>query len=166
MIFADIPAGASVFIDANTLVYHFALDPAFGSACTDLLIRIKRREIVGYTSTHIIAEMAHRLMTIEAVNAFGWPVKQIAQRLRSNFSHVQQLTLFRQAIQEIPTFDIQLLPVRPDLMDVAAAGSQRTGFLTNDAVLVAVMQAHGLTALASNDSDFDREPRLTRYAPA
>jgi predicted nucleic acid-binding protein len=32
--------------------------------------------------------------------------------------------------------------------------------------LVAVMQANGLTRLASNDADFDRVPALTRYAPA
>jgi predicted nucleic acid-binding protein len=30
---------------------------------------------------------------------------------------------------------------------------------------VAVMQANGLTKLASNDADFDRVPGITRYAP-
>jgi predicted nucleic acid-binding protein len=38
--------------------------------------------------------------------------------------------------------------------------------LTNDALIVAVMQAHGLTNLASHDADFDRVPGITRYAPA
>jgi len=33
-------------------------------------------------------------------------------------------------------------------------------------LIVAVMQANGLTNLASNDADFDRVPGLTRYAPA
>lgn len=166
MIFANLPAGASVFIDANTLVYHFALDRAFGSACTDLLIRIKRHEVTGYTSTHVVAEMAHRLMTIEAINAFGWPINQIAQRLRRNGRHVQRLLLFRKAIQEVPLFGIKLLSIQPRLLDTAAAISQSAGLLTNDAMLVAVMQAHNLANLASNDSDFDREPSITRYAPA
>ena len=39
------------------------------------------------------------------------------------------------------------------------------GLLTNDGLIVAVMQAHGLTKIASNDADFDRVPGLTRYAP-
>jgi predicted nucleic acid-binding protein len=39
------------------------------------------------------------------------------------------------------------------------------GLLGNDAMIVAVMQANGLTKLASNDADFDRVPGLTRYAP-
>lgn len=34
-----------------------------------------------------------------------------------------------------------------------------------DAKIVAVMQHHGLTDLASNDADFDRVPWITRYAP-
>jgi predicted nucleic acid-binding protein len=37
--------------------------------------------------------------------------------------------------------------------------------LTNDALTVTVMQANGLTKVAGADSDFDRVPGLTRYAP-
>jgi predicted nucleic acid-binding protein len=33
-------------------------------------------------------------------------------------------------------------------------------------LIVAIMQANGLTKLASNDTNFDRVPGLTRYAPA
>jgi hypothetical protein len=43
--------------------------------------------------------------------------------------------------------------------------SQAQGILSNDAILIAVMQANGLTNLASHDADFDRVPGLTRYAP-
>jgi predicted nucleic acid-binding protein len=75
---ADIPAAATVFLDANTLVYHFAADPVLGVACSDLLVRIKRREIQGFTSTHVLSEMAHRLLTIEAIRRYGWPVPGIA----------------------------------------------------------------------------------------
>jgi predicted nucleic acid-binding protein len=34
-----------------------------------------------------------------------------------------------------------------------------------DALVVAVMHAHGLTHLSSNDADFDLVPGLTRYTP-
>ena len=36
---------------------------------------------------------------------------------------------------------------------------------TNDALVITVMQYHGLTPLASHDADFDRVPGLTRYGP-
>jgi predicted nucleic acid-binding protein len=58
------------------------------------------------------------------------------------------------------------LPLVPSQLGAAAALSQQHGLLTNDALIGAVMQANGLTRLASHDSDFDRVPGLTRYAPA
>jgi predicted nucleic acid-binding protein len=71
MTFADLPAGASVFLDANTLIYHFEPHPQFGPACTKLVERIENQELEGFTSTHVLAEMTHRLMTLEACATFG-----------------------------------------------------------------------------------------------
>ena len=34
MTFDQIPAGAAVFLDANSLVYHFTNDPVYGAAST------------------------------------------------------------------------------------------------------------------------------------
>jgi predicted nucleic acid-binding protein len=41
MTFADVVAGDTVFLDANTLVYHFTSDAQYGSACRQLLQRIE-----------------------------------------------------------------------------------------------------------------------------
>jgi hypothetical protein len=49
MTFADLPAGASIFLDANTLVYHFGPHPVFGPACNQLLQRIENDEVPGLT---------------------------------------------------------------------------------------------------------------------
>ena len=38
--------------------------------------------------------------------------------------------------------------------------------LINDALIVALMQHHSLTKLASHDADFDRVTGVTRYGPA
>lgn len=165
MIFADLVAGDAVFLDANILVYHFTLDPVWGPACGQLLQRIENQEVRGVTSTHVLSEMAHRVMTIEAIAAFGWALPGIAQRLRSHLGQVQQLTGFRQAVERTLQSRLQVLTIPPALVATAAAVSQQTGLLSNDALIVAVMQANGLTNLASNDTDFDRVPGLTRYAP-
>ena len=37
--------------------------------------------------------------------------------------------------------------------------------MSSDALVITVMRQHGLQVLASHDADFDRVPRLTRYAP-
>lgn len=68
MTFADLVAGDEVFVDANTLIYHCTGDPIFGSACTNLLDRIGRQEVVATTSTHILLEVGHRPMTPEAAH--------------------------------------------------------------------------------------------------
>ncbi len=166
MIFTDLPAGASVFLDANTLLYHFTADPKHGAACTELVERIERQELSGFTSTHVVSEVAHRLMTIEASLRFSRPFAGIAPWLKKHPTEVQQLTRFRLAIQEVPRYRIQVLVIPADLLDAAAAITQQTGLLHNDALIVALMRLHGLTNLASADNDFDSVPGLTRYAPA
>ena len=61
---------------------------------------------------------------------------------------------------------LDVLPVGKSHVSLAADVSRQTGLLCGDALVVAVMQAHGLANLASKDADFDRVPGITRYAPA
>jgi hypothetical protein len=49
MTFASIPAGSSVFLDANPLVYHFSSHPVFQVPCEQLLQRIARQDLLGFT---------------------------------------------------------------------------------------------------------------------
>jgi hypothetical protein len=85
--------------------------------------------------------------------------------LRRHPAEVQRLTAFRRAIAQIAQSRVQLLPTPVAVLVAATALCQQTGLLINDALIVAVMQANGLTKLASHDADFDRVPGLTRYAP-
>src|SRR5229473_4166456 len=101
MNFADLARGDAILLDANTFVYHFEPHALFGPPCTYLLKRIELKELSGHTSTHVLSEVAHRLMTMEASVLFNWPSK-IVQRLQQNPAHVLQLTKFRSAIQKIP----------------------------------------------------------------
>ena len=88
------------------------------------------------------------------------------QHLKQQPASIQQLSDFRQAVEKVPQFGIQVLTIAPDLIASAAAFSQQFGLLSNDALIVAVMRANGLAHLASHDADFDRVPWLTRNAPA
>jgi predicted nucleic acid-binding protein len=165
MTFADLLAGEAIFLDANTLVYHFVSDPVYGAACSQLLQRIENKEIQGLTSTHILTEMAHRIMTIEAISAFTWPVAGIARRLRQHPAQVQQLAGFHHAVERVLQSRIQVLAVPVPLVAAGTMVSRQTGLLSNDALIVAIMQANGMTKIATEDADFDRVPGITRYAP-
>ena len=100
------------------------------------------------------------------MQTFGWKSAGIALKLRNHPAELQTLKRFRQAVQEIPLFNVRILTIDPAWLDSAAAVSQQTALLHNDALIIAAMQAHGLTNLASADPDFDRVPGITRYAPA
>ena len=51
------------------------------------------------------------------------------------------------------------------LLSAALGLCQTHGLLTNDALIIALMQANSWSNLASEDDDFDRVPGITRYAP-
>lgn len=165
MTFADIAAGAAVFIDANTFVYHFVADPTHGAACTTLLDRVDNLDIEGYASAHILGELTHRLMTLEAAQRFRWPATGMANRLKRHPAEVQQLTWHKRGLDEVHAMGVHVLPVDGTAVSQAADISSRFGLLNNDAVVVVLMQRHGLSRLASLDADFDRVPGITRYAP-
>ncbi len=165
MTFADLLGGERLFLDANPMIYHFGGHPVLGPACTLLLQRIENQELAAFTSTHVLSEAAHHLMTLEASSRFGWTSK-VVQHLKQRPMTIQQLSAFRQAVEKVPQLGIQVLTVPPDRIATAAALSQQHGLLSNDALIVAMMQANGLTHLASLDADFDRVPWLVRYAPA
>jgi len=104
-------------------------------------------------------------MAFEASVVLGWTGPGLTQRLRRHPDEIQKLSGFRQAVQQIPAFGIQVLPITSSLVEAATAVSQGIGLLSGDALIVATMRAYGLTYLASHDVDFDRVPGLARYAP-
>jgi predicted nucleic acid-binding protein len=165
MTFADIPAGVAVFLDANVFVYHFTVHPQFGAAATTLLERIENRDIHGVTSASVLADVFHRLMTLEAHDLLGWPMKGIAHRLKRHPKEVQNLARYRQALDGISQLGMQIVPVTGPFVSLAADVSRQYGLLCNDALIITVMRDQGLQHLASHDADFDRVPSIVRYAP-
>ena len=166
MIYADLPAGATVFLDASVFIHHFEPNALYGPAATEFLERVEKPRNRRRHDHARPSEVAHRLMTTEAMQAFGGPCAGIAVRLRNHPAQVQTVTRFRQAIQQIPLFAVRILSIDPSWLDLAAEASQQTGLLHNDALIIAAMRIHGLANLASVDSDFDRVPGITRYGPS
>jgi predicted nucleic acid-binding protein len=165
MTFADLQRGDAIFLDANTLIYHFTNHPKFGAACTALVERIELTEIQGFTSSHCLADIAHRIMTIEAMGRLGWPVSRLAARLKKSHGEIPKLSLYQQATTKVAQLGIQVLAVNGPLVLDATNVSAQFALLTGDALIVATMGQQGLTKLASEDADFDRVPWLMRYHP-
>jgi predicted nucleic acid-binding protein len=166
MDFSAIPVGEAVFVDANVLVYAFSSEPSFEAPSVRLLERIEAGEIQGFISATSLSEVAHRLMTFEACDTLGWPYPGINRRLRRHPDELRKLARYKEALTEIVATGITVFPIERDDVLAAAEISRQHGLLSGDALMVAIMQAHRLTNLASNDADFDRVPGITRFAPA
>jgi predicted nucleic acid-binding protein len=129
------------------------------------LERLERHEVEGWTSPHILAEVSHRLMTIEACSTFGWVYQGVASRLRRHPEQVQKLHRFHEAVSRIILLGLRMILVTDSHVEQAADISRQYGLLTSDSLLIALMQDRGLNHLASSDSDFERVPGILRYAP-
>jgi predicted nucleic acid-binding protein len=163
--FDDLQNGDAVFVDANTLIYHFTNHAKYGAACTRLVERIENKELQGFTLAHSLADVAHRLMTLEAMNRLSWPATGLAARLKKHHTEIPKLTQYAPATAKVGQLGLQVFPVTEQLVLAATRFSHQFELLTGDALIVAVMHQQGLSKLASEDSDLDRVPGITRYPP-
>jgi predicted nucleic acid-binding protein len=85
--------------------------------------------------------------------------------LRKHRAEIPKLNVYREAVARIGLLGIQVISVTLPMVEAATTASARHELLTGDALIIAVMNANGLTNLASSDSDFDRVPGITRYTP-
>jgi len=104
-------------------------------------------------------------MTLEAMQQQGWPLAGIAARLRKHHVEIPNLSAYLQGIADIARMGIQVIPITGLLVEGATRLCRQYELLIGDGLIVAVMRQQGLTQLASSDTDFDRVPGLTRYAP-
>lgn len=160
------PSGLRVFVDANILVYHFQPHPSLGPMCHRFVRRIEQQDIQAVTTTTLLGELSHRMMIIEAGGLPGWAGGKVLNRLKQQPAIVRQLSAFQIAVDAVLQSRIQVLSVPGVTVSTAASLSRSHALLTNDALILAAMQAQGLTHLASHDADFDSVPGITRYAPA
>jgi len=98
MIFADLGPGQQVFLDANTLVYHFGPHAVLGLACNQLVQRIENQDLDGFISTHVLTEVAHRMMMVEASAQPGWTSIKVKNRLQQQPLVIKTLARFRNVI--------------------------------------------------------------------
>lgn len=134
----QVGSGSRVFIDAPIFIYHFT---GASQACRTFLRRCELGELDGVTSVITLSEVTHRLMMLEAVLKGLVSPGNVAQKLRKRPDVVRKLELYQERVAQIPSMDIEIVPL--DLSAFAAAGLLRSsyGLLTNDSLLLSTAQA-------------------------
>ena len=99
-------------------------------------------------------------MTLEAIA--GLAGRQPESRLGlQHHSQIPKLSATFWPLRN-PLLGIQITAVSPLHVEAATLVSRRNELLMGVSLIVAIMQAHGVTNLASNDADFDCVSGLTR----
>jgi predicted nucleic acid-binding protein len=160
-----LPAGESCFVDANILGYACIEFVPFTARCRAFLERVAGGEVTAFTSAGALADALFKTMIIEASRRFVPPGTKPLAFLQRHPDVIGQLSHYAAAAEGLATLPLQLLPVDWSAIRACARVSTQHRLLTNDAMIVALMQRHGLTHLATNDDDFDAVPGIRAWKP-
>jgi predicted nucleic acid-binding protein len=162
MVLTNLPDHATAFVDANIFVYHFT---GVSRECQSFLERSERRLIHAATGVHILLEVLHRLMVIEAVSKGLVPASRSARQLKQHWNAIQQLNDYQRCVAEIRSLKVHVYPVTLKLIRNSAGMRTAHGLMTNDSVTAAMMFHHKITNLVTLDADLKRSLGLKLYEP-
>jgi predicted nucleic acid-binding protein len=160
-----LPHGARVFADANVLNYTFSTVEPLHSLTASLIERSARQEIQVFTSASQAANVIHRAMIIEARSVLQVPSSKILAYLKDHPDAVRRLTRYRQIPGEFSRARVRILDVTYREIHASKQYRDDYGLLTDDSIMLAVMERHDLVDLAANDEDFKRIPGLRLWMP-
>jgi predicted nucleic acid-binding protein len=129
------------FVDSNVFVYHLAADPIHGQTAKNLMEKIEAGE-KSATSTLVIAQVCSYLK---------W--KRMQNVIPLFLSFLKGLT----TLQKIETHMLDFEEARSIQSQLNLPWS-----MWDDMVIAAQMKRLNLNEIYSNDSDFDKIPRIKR----
>src|SRR5262245_6983638 len=163
MNFDDLQPGDQVFLDSNIFVYHFL---GLSQDCRQILSRCHQETLKGITSSFIVAEVMHRLMTAEATSRQLVTPSQVVKKLRERPDIVKQLQAPDQCVARIKEMKIEIAPLTVSMLEASASVRQQYGLLTNDSLLIAAMRELNLQKLVTLGQDFAQVSGLLFYQPS
>ena len=129
------------FVDSNVFVYHLTADPIYGQTAKNLMEKIEAGE-KSATSTLVIAQVCSYLK---------W--KRMQNVIPLFLSFLKGLT----TLQKIETHMLDFEEARSIQSQLNLPWS-----MWDDMVIAAQMKRLNLNEIYSNDSDFDKIPRMKR----
>ena len=162
MTLEDLADGARVFVDANILIYHFS---GISVECRAFLQRCESKQVDAFTGIHILLEVTHRLMVLEALHKGLITGGQPARKLKEQPTIIKSLQEYNRSVQQIPRMGIRVRPLTSALVAASEAIRVQEGLMTNDSVTVVLMRKMGLTDIVTFDADLDNVSQLRVYQP-
>ena len=158
----DLTAEQTLFIDANIFIYHFT---GLSQQCSDFLARCERGDLWGVTGTHVLLEVLHRLMMVEAVNKGLVTPGNVAKKLRGKPDVVEQLIDYQIQTEAILEMGIDIIGLTLEHLKASLRYRRRASLLVNDSLTAAAMEAEEISNLATADLNFARVEAIKVYSP-
>ncbi|MBI5101749.1 MAG: type II toxin-antitoxin system VapC family toxin [Nitrospirae bacterium] len=159
----DIPDGSLCVIDTNVLLYA---EQGVSDQAQRLLRRCTRGELSGILPQTVWQEVTHKLMLAEAMAKGLISGGNPAGRLAAKPDAIRSLSLYRAKVQAL--VDLGLGFEACTLMDLTKTAfglQEKYGFLTNDAMVLAVAIRLKADALVSSDKAFHGVTEVAVHAP-
>ena len=158
----QIADGSRVFVDSTIFVYHFT---GVSKQCRRFLMRCEAGSVKAVTSVVVLAEVAHRLMMVEARKRELVTSSNIVRKLRRRPELVKQLVDYLRQVEKVPLMGIDVIPLQIKVLFNSAKLRSRYGLLTNDSLIASSALEAKIHSLASADQDFARVEKLRLYSP-
>jgi predicted nucleic acid-binding protein len=150
-----IPHGTSVFVDTNILVLAGA-EGKLAQQCRDFLNQVRERQVAGFTTALVVAEVTHRVMVKAAREHLGLSSVETVEYLQRHPDLVRTLSRHLRVASDIGKANIDILPLTVKDLHASKTPRREYGLLTNDSLIIAVMCNHKLRHLATYDRGFLR----------
>lgn len=161
-----LPAQSKVFIDANIFLYDILGYRKFQTACISFLHKTEEHAYSAATSTQVLNEVIHRLILAETSKIYGLRKEGEAMKLiRERPETISGLRQVWKSYAGIMEYPLVVYSIDEATLNKAVALSNRFGLLISDATHIAVMNAQGISNIATNDSDFERVNGIDVYKP-
>jgi predicted nucleic acid-binding protein len=166
----DFALSDPIFVDTNIFVYQQAAHPSFGPDCRDFLDKVENSVMQAATSNVVVNEALYIVQMQRAANLLGTSNRGVIHTQMGTDAALaaecslagQRLLVLLDALQRggLTVLETELAHYR----DACVAGGQ-FGLFISDATHVVICQQLGIAHVASNDTDLDRVPFLTRWEP-
>jgi predicted nucleic acid-binding protein len=146
---------------------HYAVipTPPFSEHVYPLMDRLTAGAIDGVINYQVLADAQHKAMLSLLAAQYGLPRAKLVGWAKKLPTKVGAMTGLAEAVELLQMAAVGILPLEKKCFSEAVNIIKQCGLLTNDAVIVAQMQRHGITHLVTSDDDFDRVPGITVWKP-
>lgn len=161
-----IPAGKTVFLDANIFLYEVFDHPNFGDGSYRILKDVEEGILNGVTSTLVLDEVLFKMILMEASNKFQISLKDTASFLKKNPKKIPLLENSWKDIQRIQRIEnLTIEGITPKIFESSVEIAKTNMLLMHDASHLAVMQSIGVIDIATNDAELDRIKGIKVWRP-